>query len=121
MQGTARGNRGNLLREIGWARASNIAQNAGAIFQSGARGAEAQLGKVAAIGLGVVQVRKRPCPSRVGDGTERSGSDDLRCRAAGASLRQCGVPLAVPGYQQESHSPMVRHEGVRESDEGPQI
>jgi hypothetical protein len=31
------------------------------------------------------------------------------------------VPLALPGHQQESHAPLVRYEGVREPDEGPQV
>jgi hypothetical protein len=31
------------------------------------------------------------------------------------------VPLAVPGHQQEPYAEMVRHEGVRQSDEGAKI
>jgi hypothetical protein len=31
------------------------------------------------------------------------------------------MPLAVPGQQQESHAPLVRHEGVRQSDEGSKV
>ena len=45
-----------------------------------------------------------------------------RGRAASrASVRQSGLPLVVPGYQQEPYPTMVRHEAVRQSHESATI
>src|SRR5580700_125538 len=42
------------------------------------------------------------------------------CRKS-AGLRQSGMPLAVSGYEQEPYQAMVRHEAVRQPDEGSKI
>src|SRR5580658_2836554 len=65
--------------------------------------------------------RKRRRASAVGAVDERIRSDDVGRCAKGAGLRQPGVPLAVPGYQQESYPAMVRHADMRKSDESPTI
>jgi len=36
-------------------------------------------------------------------------------------VRECRVPLAVCGYEQESHAALVQHENLRKPDEGAAI
>ena len=95
-------------------------QNTGATFQGGASPAEAQLEAVAAR-VGVAGGRNMILRFRCGPSPERGGSDDVRSSRSGARLRQPGVPLAVPGYEQEPYPAVVRYEAVREPDEGAQV
>src|ERR1700733_7335555 len=57
----------------------------------------------------------------VDSGAACGNIDDERESAGAAGVRESRVPLAVPRYEQESHPALVRHEDLREPDEGAPV